>query len=129
MGRKRIEGRLSQCAAALSMFIFPASYPALYNRLIAGEDNPVDIEVITHLNAQNVRGILWFLPKDWRAGTQVLDTGKHFHVPVGERVLGRMFNVFGETIDRKGSIDRWRMAFHSPVTGASHSPIHPIRGF
>jgi F-type H+/Na+-transporting ATPase subunit beta len=96
---------------------FPRQLPALYNRLVAGEDNPVDIEVITHLNAQNVRGIALVPTQGLARGTQVLDTGKHFHVPVGERVLGRMFNVFGETIDRKGSITggEWRSIHQSPV--------------
>ncbi|MFO7623269.1 MAG: F0F1 ATP synthase subunit beta [Anaerolineales bacterium] len=96
---------------------FPRQLPALYNRLVAGKDNPVDIEVITHLNAQNVRGIALVATQGLARGVQVLDTGQHFQVPVGERVLGRMFNVFGETIDRKGSITggEWRSIHQSPV--------------
>jgi F-type H+/Na+-transporting ATPase subunit beta len=96
---------------------FPRQLPALYNRLVAGKDNPVDIEVITHLNAQNVRGIALVPTQGLARGVQVLDTGQHFQVPVGERVLGRMFNVFGETIDRKGSITggEWRSIHQSPV--------------
>ena len=34
-----------------------------------------------------------------------MDTGAPIQVPVGKEVLGRMFNVIGETIDEKGEID------------------------
>jgi F-type H+-transporting ATPase subunit beta len=35
-------------------------------------------------------------------GTEVLNTGAPISVPVGEKVLGRIFNVIGETVDNKG---------------------------
>jgi F-type H+-transporting ATPase subunit beta len=96
---------------------FPNQLPALYNRLIAGDDPPVYIEVINHLDSQNVRGISMVPTQGLARGTRVLDTGQHFRVPVGERVLGRMFNVFGETIDRKGDLEggERRSIHQSPV--------------
>jgi F-type H+/Na+-transporting ATPase subunit beta len=66
---------------------FPRQLPSLYNRLLAGEENPVSIEVISHLNSQNVRGISLVPTQGLARGQRVLDTGHHFHVPVGERVL------------------------------------------
>jgi len=96
---------------------FPDHLPALYNRLIAGEQTRVEIEVISHLDANHVRGISLVPTQGLARGEQVLDTGVHFQVPVGERVLGRMFNVFGETIDRKGQLDggEWRSIHQAPV--------------
>ena len=43
------------------------------------------------------------------------DTGQPLKVPVGEPVLGRMFNVFGEAIDRKGPVEgpTGKMEWHS----------------
>jgi F-type H+/Na+-transporting ATPase subunit beta len=46
-------------------------------------------------------------------GMEVLDTGQPITVPVGRECLGRLFNVLGETIDRKG-----------PVTTEKHYSIH-----
>jgi len=50
-----------------------------------------------------------------KRGTIVTDTGKPISVPVGEGVLGRLFNVLGETIDKKG-----------PVKSTKTLPIHRL---
>ena len=39
-----------------------------------------------------------------KRGTPVTDTGSPISVPVGEEVLGRLFNVLGEAIDNKGVV-------------------------
>ena len=36
---------------------------------------------------------------------EAVDTGEPIKVPVGKEVLGRMFNVIGETIDEKGPVE------------------------
>ena len=38
-------------------------------------------------------------------GMEAVDTGAPIKVPVGKEVLGRMFNVIGETIDEKGAVE------------------------
>ena len=100
---------------------FPRQLPALYNRLIAGDQNKVEIEVISHLDANHVRGISLIPTQGLARGELVLDSGAHFQVPVGERVLGRMFNVFGDTIDRKGPLEggEWR-SIHQPPVHLTH---------
>ena len=35
----------------------------------------------------------------------VIDTGKPLEVPVGKELMGRVFNVFGQTIDKKGNVE------------------------
>ena len=96
---------------------FPRQLPSLYNKLLVGKENPISIEVISHLDSQNVRGISLVPTQGLARGERVIDTGGHFNVPVGDRVLGRMFNVFGETIDRKGKIEggEWRSIHQLPV--------------
>ena len=37
-------------------------------------------------------------------GMEAIDTGNPIQVPVGKDVLGRLFNVIGETIDEKGPL-------------------------
>ena len=96
---------------------FPLHMPALYNRLLAGEDGNVAVEVISHLSSEVVRGIALTPTQGLMRGALVVDSGQPFMVPVGQRLLGRMFNVFGDTIDRKGKMEggEWRSIHHPPV--------------
>jgi F-type H+-transporting ATPase subunit beta len=51
-------------------------------------------------------------------GTEVLATGNPITVPVGEEVLGRIFNVIGETIDDAGDLDvkqKWSIHRDAPA--------------
>ncbi len=77
------------------------------------------VEVVAHLSPDTVRGIALTSTQGLARGDHVFDTGRSLSVPVGERVLGRVFNVFGETIDRKGLVNggEWR-----PV----HAPAVPL---
>jgi F-type H+-transporting ATPase subunit beta len=99
---------------------FPRRLPNLYNRLTTGSDNQIVIEVLTHLDPVTVRGIALTPTQGLARGSQVLDSGAPLQVPVGQRVLGRMFNVFGETLDRKEPISggEWRSIHQPPV------PLH-----
>jgi len=83
---------------------FPHHLPSIRNILRAGDKQDISIEVITHLDAKTVRGIALTSTQGLAHGSSVLDTGIPLRVPVGEELLGRMFNVFGETIDRKGPL-------------------------
>lgn len=95
---------------------FPAQIPALYHVLHAGKQGEVIIEVISHLDAHTVRGIALTPTRGLARGDAVIDTKETLKVPVGERVLGRVFDVFGEPIDRKGKIEggEWR-SIHAPM--------------
>ncbi|WP_055155380.1 F0F1 ATP synthase subunit beta, partial [Faecalicatena contorta] len=49
-------------------------------------------------------------------GMEATDTGEPIKVPVGKEVLGRLFNVLGETIDEKGPVEAERYdAIHRPA--------------
>lgn len=57
------------------------------------------LEVARHLGSGRVRAIS-LLPTDGlKRGMEVMDTGEQITVPVGKEILGRIFNVLGETID------------------------------
>ena len=83
---------------------FSQQLPDVYSRLVAGENQCVVMEVMTHLDAETVRGIALTPTSGLARGSVVINTGHPLQVPVGKRLLGRMFNVFGETIDRKVEI-------------------------
>ena len=96
---------------------FPGRIPPLFNLLEVGEAHKAVIEVVTHLNADTVRGIALTSTQGLARGERVVDTERSLSVPVGERVLGRLFNVFGETIDRGDPISggEWRSIHAPPV--------------
>ncbi|PKN61959.1 MAG: F0F1 ATP synthase subunit beta [Deltaproteobacteria bacterium HGW-Deltaproteobacteria-15] len=79
---------------------FSNRIPALLSVLRTGEKQEIVIEVVTHLDEKTVRGIALTPTQGLAQGSRILDTGRPLQVPVGQRVLGRMFDVFGETIDR-----------------------------
>ncbi|HVV67183.1 MAG TPA: F0F1 ATP synthase subunit beta [Candidatus Saccharimonadales bacterium] len=77
--------------------------PAIYNALkvtLNGEE--LTLEVAQHLSESSIRAIALGSTDGLERGTEVADTGKPISVPVGEKTLGRMFNVTGEPIDSKG---------------------------
>ena len=94
---------------------FPSGkIPAIRNVLKAGEEGRVRIEVMAQLDSQVVRGISLTPTQGLARGSSVTDTGGPFMVPVGKGILGRVFNVFGETIDREPDLD---VSAHMPIQG------------
>jgi len=95
---------------------FPSRIPPLFDVLEAGDGHKAVIEVITHLSPDTVRGIALTSTQGLARGDCIVDTGHSLSVPVGERVLGRMFDVFGGTIDRKEAVTggEWR-SIHAPA--------------
>ncbi len=83
---------------------FPRTLPSLYNLLKVDSQNNILIEVITLLNKNAVRGIALTPTQGLSRGDAIVDTGHPITVPVGEQNLGRIFNVFGELIDRKDDL-------------------------
>jgi len=99
---------------------FPERLPSLLNVLRAGDDGDIIIEVVTHLSAEQVRGVALTSEQGLAQGSPITDTGHPLKVPVGKRLKGRVFNVFGETIDRGDPVTggEWRSIHQAPV------PLH-----
>ena len=78
--------------------------PPIYNALeVNADDAPTDgrlvLEVQQHLGENLVRCVAMDATDGLGRGARVVDTGSPIMVPVGEGVLGRLFNVIGEPID------------------------------
>ncbi|NUN24769.1 MAG: F0F1 ATP synthase subunit beta, partial [Candidatus Jettenia caeni] len=80
---------------------FPYQLPAIRNQLRAGDHGKIVIEVIIHLDSETIRGIALTPTQGLFRGAPVADLGQPLKVPVGKQLLSRIFNVFGETIDKK----------------------------
>jgi F-type H+/Na+-transporting ATPase subunit beta len=96
---------------------FAQPLPALYHVLRAGDQQHIVIEVITHLDVVTVRGIALTSTRGLARGSAIVDTGQPLQVPVGRRVLGRVFDVFGATIDGQPALTggEWRSIHRQPV--------------
>lgn len=79
--------------------------PAIYNALEIelGKERLV-AEVQAHLGDGLVRAVAMSSTDGLKRGTSALDTGAPISVPVGEQVLGRLFNVLGDVIDQKAAV-------------------------
>ena len=76
----------------------PEIYHALETKNKDG--NAVVCEVARHLGSSRVRAVALSSTDGIQRGAEVKDTGKQVSVPVGKEVLGRLFNVLGQPIDR-----------------------------
>src|SRR3989344_4421087 len=98
------KGKVTQIIGAVVDCEFdPKDLPNIYNALETeiGKHKLV-LEVQQHLGEGQVRAVAMGSTDGLKRGTPVTDTGAPISVPVGEEVLGRLFNVLGETIDLKG---------------------------
>ncbi|MEG0642031.1 MAG: F0F1 ATP synthase subunit beta, partial [Clostridium sp.] len=90
------------------------SLPNLYNSIhIMKDDGILVAEVEQHMGDDIVRTIAMEATEGLRRGMQAINTGRPINVPVGEKVLGRLFNVLGNPVDNGG-----------PVESEERYPIH-----
>ena len=97
----------------------PGQVPAIRSALKI-ENPPVFAEVSLQLEENVVRAVALSPTDGLRRGAEVIDTGKPLSVPVGPKILGRMFNVLGEPIDNQGAVeavDYWSIRRDSPAFG------------
>jgi len=111
-------GTIVQVAGPVVDVEFPDALPAIYNALtvtlrLAQESETVTLEVQQHLGDHWVRAISMSGTEGLKRGQAVSDSGEPIKVPVGEGVMGRIFDVTGQPIDERG-----------PVRADKYYPIH-----
>ena len=62
------------------------------------------LEVQQHLGDNWVRAVAMSTTEGLKRGLEVIDTGAPISMPVGEGVMGRVFNVTGEPVDEQGPV-------------------------
>ena len=88
--------------SVVGMCDFPERLPDLLHRLEAGPDGDVVLEVVAHSVPMSSLAIALAPPQGCSAGAG-RDSGTSLRVPVGEALLGRMLDVFGETMTTSAS--------------------------
>jgi F-type H+-transporting ATPase subunit beta len=97
----------------------PGELPNIYNAVEVIDQHrprPLVVEVAQHLGNEIVRCVAMDSTEGLRRGLPARDTGGPISVPVGRETLGRLFNVLGEPIDHKPSLESARRApIHRPA--------------
>src|ERR1700747_1589652 len=97
---------------------FSDSLPGIYNALtcecmVQNEPMKVTLEVQQHLGDKWVRAISMSVTEGLKRGFEVTDNGAPISMPVGDGVMGRVFDVTGNPVDERG-----------PVEAEKYYPIH-----
>jgi F-type H+-transporting ATPase subunit beta len=103
-------GRVVQVIGSTLDAEFPeGKLPEIYHALILefevmGEKKRLVSEVQQHLGGNRVRAIALASTDGIMRGAKIIDTGSPITVPVGEETLGRIFNLLGDAVDKKGPV-------------------------
>lgn len=92
---------------------FKDNLPPINGLFRSISDNKIALEVIDHIDQHTARCIGLTPTAGLGRGDLVQGNGDPIQVPVGKKSLGRMFNVFGETIDNKNDpVDALKRSIH-----------------
>ena len=103
-------GKILQVIGPVVDVQFPeSSIPPIYQALtvefsVSGKKESLTLEVEQHLGGGVARTIAMSSSEGLVRGMEVVDTGAPISVPVGDGVLGRIFNVTGDPVDGKGPV-------------------------
>jgi F-type H+-transporting ATPase subunit beta len=114
------KGKIVQIIGPVVDIEFPDQVPAIYNALTVEFTSPgaagktkLTLEVQQHLGDNWVRAVAMSATEGLKRGMEILDTGTAICMPVGEAVMGRVFDVTGNAVDEQG-----------PVKADKYLPIH-----
>ena len=112
------KGKIVKVSGPVVDVEFPESLPAIYNALtveykVKSQPAKLTLEVQQDLGDNVVRTISMAGTEGLKRGFEVIDTGGPISMPVGEAVMGRIFDVTGNPVDERG-----------PVNAEKFYPIH-----
>jgi F-type H+-transporting ATPase subunit beta len=112
------KGKIVRVSGPVVDVEFPDALPAIYNALtveykVQNQPTRMTLEVQQHLGDKWVRTISMSGTEGIKRGFEVTDSGAPISVPVGEGVMGRVFDVTGTPVDDRG-----------PIQAEKYYPIH-----
>ena len=113
------KGKIVQVIGPVVDVEFPDQLPSIYNALTIEYELPLQgktkltLEVQQHLGDHWVRTVAMSTTDGLKRGMEVLDSGAPISMPVGDCVMGRVFDVTGNPVDERG-----------PVVPEKYMPIH-----
>jgi F-type H+/Na+-transporting ATPase subunit beta len=119
------KGKIVQIIGPVVDIEFAGELPAIYNALTVDFDLPfqgktrLTLEVQQHMGDGWVRAVAMSTTDGLKRGIEVVDTGAPISMPVGDGVMGRVFNVTGEAVDERGPVK-------TDKTYPIHRPAPPL---
>ncbi len=104
------KGKIVQIIGPVVDVEFTDALPAIYNALTVNYELPgqgktkLTLEVQQHLGDKWVRAVAMSTTEGLKRGYEVTDNGMPISMPVGEAVMGRVFNVIGDPVDEQGPV-------------------------
>ena len=104
------KGKIVQIIGPVVDVEFSGALPAIYNALTIDYTLPgqgatrLTLEVQQHLGDNWVRAVAMSTTEGLKRGMEVTDAGQPISMPVGNGVMGRVFNVTGEAVDEQGPV-------------------------
>src|SRR5262249_36856696 len=104
------KGKIVQVAGPVVDVEFPGALPGIYNALTVeyqtqGQPTKLTLEVQQHLGDRWVRTIAMSGTEGLKRGLEVTDSGGPISMPVGDAVMGRIFDVTGNPVDERGPVE------------------------
>jgi F-type H+/Na+-transporting ATPase subunit beta len=135
---KQNTGTIEEIQGVVIEAVFPDKLPEINHAIIvrrpeaaraeedediaAANDPYLTCEVQQHLGDDRVRAVAMDTTDGLARGSEVIDTGAPITVPVGEKTLGRIFNLLGEPIDLgedlPDDVERWPIHRPAPTVEA-----------
>src|SRR3954447_15764963 len=111
-------GKIVQVVGPVVDVAFPERLPLINSALtvdfkVDGQPLRLTLEVQQHLGDRWVRTVSMSGTEGLKRGYEAVDTGAPISMPVGEGVMGRVFDVCGNPVDERG-----------PVNAEKYYPIH-----
>ncbi len=120
MNKQQKVGKIAKIIGVVVDVYFPDHTPEQMHALhVTVDSRTLVLEVQSHVGQGVVRTVAMSSTDGLKLNQEVVDTGKCITVPVGEDVLGRVFNVTGEIIDGGKQLDKGveRREIHAPAPG------------
>ena len=121
-------GKIVSVRGSVIDVLFENKIPSIYSLLHTGGENEIALEVLAQIDESRVRCIALAPTQGLSRGMRVEALGNQLSVPVGKNLLGRMFDVFGNTIDQQGPLTdvQWRTVHQPPPSLSNRSSTSQI---
>ncbi len=121
------KGNIVQIMGPVVDVEFEKDLPSLQTALKIKREGQKDLilEVAQHLGGSRVRTLAMDSTDGLQRKTEVENTGAPISVPIGEGVLGRVFDVLGNAIDGKGEVKGERSSIYQPAPKLEDQKTEP----
>src|SRR5689334_16534526 len=113
------KGKIVQVIGPVVDVEFPGDVPAIYAALtvdykVQNQPTKLTLEVQQHLGDNWIRTVAMSSTEGLKRGFEVQDTGASISMPVGDGVMGRVFDVTGNPVDERGPVTTEKTLPHPP---------------